>query len=149
MKLIHNIRPYNIACIVVVFLFQSNKNFGIYDNLKFPMTDNWKSRNCHLSGRVKNRIYIYTEQKKKRHMHFSVHFSKSTLFSDIARYVYYLTYIRLPDTLICFFISINCRRVSCLRLNARNYIENAKCACPSPVCFTWLSSGYNNKSYTP
>ena len=39
-----------------------------------------------------------TEQKKKRPMHFS----KSTHFSDIARYVYYVTEIRLPDALICF-----------------------------------------------
>ena len=35
-------------------------------------------------------------------MHFSMHFSKSTLFSDIAMYVYYVTDIRLPDALICF-----------------------------------------------
>ena len=45
----------------------------------------------------------YTEQKKKRPMHFSMHFSKSTLFSAIARYVYYVTDIRLPDALIRFW----------------------------------------------
>ena len=39
-----------------------------------------------------------TEQKKKRPMHFS----KSTHFSDIAMYDYYVTEIRLPDALICF-----------------------------------------------
>ena len=45
---------------------------------------------------------LYTEQKKKRPMHFSMHFSKSTLFSDIARYVYYGTDIRPPDAIIRF-----------------------------------------------
>ena len=35
-------------------------------------------------------------------MHFSMHFSKSTLFSDIARHVYYVTDNRLPDALIVF-----------------------------------------------
>ena len=43
-------------------------------------------------------IVIYTEQKMKRPMHFS----KSTLFKDIARYVYYGTDIRLPDAIIRF-----------------------------------------------
>ena len=46
---------------------------------------------------------FYTEQKKKRPMHFPVHFSiKSTVFLDIARYAYYVTDIRLPDALIRF-----------------------------------------------
>ena len=35
-------------------------------------------------------------------MHFSMHFSKTTLFSDIARYVYYVTDSRLQDALIHF-----------------------------------------------
>lgn len=35
-------------------------------------------------------------------MNFSMHFSKSTLFSNIARYVFYVTDIRLPDALIHF-----------------------------------------------
>ena len=37
-----------------------------------------------------------------------------------------------------FSISTNCRIVSYLRLNARNHIKNAKCACASPLLFTWL-----------
>ena len=41
--------------------------------------------------------FIYTEQKKKRPMHFSMRLSKSTLFSDIARYVYYVTDIHPTD----------------------------------------------------
>ena len=49
------------------------------------------------------RASVCTEQKKERHMHFSIHFSKSTFFVDIARYVYYVTYIRLPDALTSFF----------------------------------------------
>ena len=57
-------------------------------------------------------LYIYTEQKKTRPMHLSMHFSKSTLFSDTARYVYYGADIRLPDVLIRFFISTNCCRVA-------------------------------------
>ena len=65
-----------------------------------------------------------TEQKKKRPMHFSTHFGKSTHFSDIARYVYYVTEIRLPDALICcFFISTNCGRASPVRPNAPNHIK--------------------------
>ena len=46
--------------------------------------------------------WAYYTEKKKHHMHFPMHFSKSTLFSDISRYVYYVTDIRLPDALICF-----------------------------------------------
>ena len=45
---------------------------------------------------------IYTEHKKKRHVHFSMHISKGTLLSDIASYFHYLTDIRLPDAVICF-----------------------------------------------
>ena len=41
--------------------------------------------------------FIYTEQKKKRPMHFSMRLSKSTLLSDIARYVYYVTDIHPMD----------------------------------------------------
>ena len=37
-------------------------------------------------------------------MHFSMDFIKSSLFTDIARYVNYVTDIRLPDALICFLI---------------------------------------------
>ena len=41
--------------------------------------------------------FIYAEQKKKRPMHFSMRLSKSTLFSDIVRYVYYVTDIHPMD----------------------------------------------------
>ena len=41
--------------------------------------------------------FIYTERKKKRLIHFSIRLSKSTLFSDIARYVYYVTDIHPMD----------------------------------------------------
>ena len=40
----------------------------------------------------------HTEQK----IQFYMHFSKSPLFLDIARYIYYVTDIRLTDALICF-----------------------------------------------
>ena len=40
---------------------------------------------------------IFAEQKKKRPMHFSMRLSKSTLFSDIARYVFYVTHIHPMD----------------------------------------------------
>ena len=50
------------------------------------------------------RLAIYTEQKKKRHMRFSMHFSKSILFSDIDKNFSYATDIRLPDAPICFLV---------------------------------------------
>ena len=34
-----------------------------------------------------------------------------------------------------FLISTNCRRVSPIRLNARNHIKNVKCACPNPFFY--------------
>ena len=43
-------------------------------------------------------------------------------------------------------ISNNCRRVSPIRLNAQNHIENVKCACASSLLFTWSSSGYYHQS---
>ena len=43
----------------------------------------------------------YTEQKKKETSHAFLH-ATSKLVSDIARYNYYLTDIRLPDAIICF-----------------------------------------------
>ena len=42
-------------------------------------------------------LYIRTEHKKKCPMQFSMRLSKSTLFSDIARYVYYVTDIHPMD----------------------------------------------------
>ena len=47
-----------------------------------------------------------------------------------------------------FLISTNRRRVSPIRLNARNHIENAKCACASSLFSTWSSSGYYHQSDT-
>ena len=47
-------------------------------------------------------VFNYTEQHKKRPMHFSLHFRKSAVFSDIARYDYNVRDSRLPDALICF-----------------------------------------------
>ena len=41
-------------------------------------------------------LYILSK-KKKRPMHFSMRLSKSTLFSDIARYIYYVTDIHPMD----------------------------------------------------
>ena len=52
--------------------------------------------------KMSGKRHFIKKKKKKRPMHFSVHFNKSTLFSDIAKYVYYVTDSRLPDALICF-----------------------------------------------
>ena len=73
-----------------------------------------------------------TEQKKKRPMHFSMHFSKSTYFSDIARYVYYVTEIRLPDAPICFLFQPIAEEQAQLD-RMRQIISKSKCTCANSL----------------
>lgn len=89
---------------------------------------------------------ILNQNKKKRHMQFSIYFCKSILFSDFNKYFYYGTDIRLPEALICISISTNCRKISQLILNVRNRFENAKCE--SHFIFAWSFLGLHNLSDT-
>ena len=73
-------------------------------------------------------------KKKKRPMHLSMHFSKRTLFSIRYRQVCLLCdRYQATRCTNSFYISTYRRGVSLIRLNARNYIENAKCACASSL----------------
>ena len=45
---------------------------------------------------------MFLRNKKKEKKKRSMHFSKRTLFSDIAKYVYYVTDISVPNALIRF-----------------------------------------------
>ena len=79
----------------------------------------------------------YTEQKKETsHAFLHAFQQKYTLFRYRKECLLWDRYQATRCT-NSFSISTNCRRVSQIRLNARNHIENAKCACASSLCFTW------------
>ena len=84
-------------------------------------------------------INITEQKKKKRPMYFCMHFSKNTHFSDTARYVYYVTEIRLPDVLICFFLFQPIAEEQAQFDRMHQIISKPKCTCANSlmIIFTW------------
>ena len=64
-----------------------------------------------------------------------MHFSKNTLFSDNARYIYYVTDTMATRCTNLFFILTNCRKVSQLRLNARKQYQKHELRMREPIVF--------------